>query len=345
MVILDLASSYGLLLWHMLWPITFGLALSALVRSYIPTNTIVRRLGSNHLESASLSVTLGAVSSVCNYATIGMGHTLREKGASWSNILAFMISSTNVGISVLIAVYGFLGILFLEIMVVTAFAFIILAYFIAIALKMPEPCVNGSGINDESSHSTAWEKACSFFRDDLNMTRKDILVGLLVASSVSVLMPSSWWELLFWNVQEHGFLAWLWNAVIGIIIAILTFGCSIGNVSLAAVMWWNGVSPGGVMAFLLSSLLTFPMLRMSNQYYGLSVTIRQATVLFLSILLSCLLMDYILDSASIYLVRSNTITAESGDGAIITLILNLLIGGLGLLMYWKGKDGEDGGSM
>ncbi|WP_238593904.1 permease, partial [Endozoicomonas atrinae] len=168
-------------------------------------------------------------------------------------------------------------------------------------------------------------KACSFFRDDLNMTRKDILVGLLVASSVSVLMPSSWWELLFWNVQEHGFLAWLWNAIIGIIIAILTFGCSIGNVSLAAVMWWNGVSPGGVMAFLLSSLLTFPMLRMSNQYYGLSVTIRQATVLFLSILLSCLLMDYILDSASIYLVRSNTITAGSGDGAIITLTLNLVI--------------------
>lgn len=345
MVFIDLASSYALLLWHMLWPITFGLVLSALVRSCIPTDTIVHRLGGNHLESAGLSVTLGAVSSVCNYATIGMGHTLREKGASWSNTLAFMISSTNVGITMLVAVYGFLGIRFLEIMVATAFAFIILAYLLAIAIKMPEPDVTVSTGKRESGHGNAWGKACSFFRDDLNMTRKDILVGLLVASSVSVLMPSSWWELLFWNVQEHGFLAWLWNTVIGIIIAILTFGCSIGNVSLAAVLWWNGVSPGGVMAFLLSSLLTVPMLRMSSQYYGLSVTIRQATVLFSSILLSCLLMDYILDSTSIYLVRSNVIAANSGDRAIITLILNLLIGGLGLIMFWKGKEGEDGCSM
>ncbi|WP_257264569.1 permease [Endozoicomonas sp. ONNA2] len=341
MIIIDLASSYALLLWHMLWPITFGLALSALVRSYIPADTIVRRLGRNHLESASLSVTLGAVSSVCNYATIGMGHTLREKGASWSNTLAYMISSTNIGISMLVAIYGFLGILFLEILVVTAFGFITLAYLIAIVMKMPEPAAKVSASIGESGHGNPWEKACSFFRDDLNMTRKDILVGLLVASSVSVLMPSSWWQLLFWNAREHGFLAWLWNGVVGIIIAILTFGCSIGNVSLAAVMWWNGVSPGGVMAFLLSSLLTFPMLRMSSQYYGLPVTIRQATVLFSSILLSCLLMDYILDSASIYLVRSNTIAAKSGDGAIITLILNLVTGGLGLLMYWQGK-GEDG---
>lgn len=345
MVIIDLFSNYALLLWHMLWPITFGLALSALVRSYIPTETIIRRLGSNHLESASLSVTLGAVSSVCNYATIGMGHTLREKGASWSNALAFMVSSTNVGISMLVAVYGFLGILFLEIMVVTTFAFILLTYFLAMALKMPAPESRAEKVEEGRAWASSWEKACTGFRVDLNMTRKDILVGLLFASSVSVLMPSSWWELLFWNAQDHGFVAWLWNAAIGILIAVLTFGCSIGNVSLAAVMWWNGVSPGGIMAFLLSSLLTFPMLRMSYQYYGLSVTIRQTTVLFLSILFSCLLMDYILDSASIYLVRNNVIAASSGGGTVITLILNLLVGGLGLFMYWKGKGEDDSCSM
>ncbi|KEI69642.1 permease [Endozoicomonas elysicola] len=345
MIIVELASAYALLLWHMLWPIVFGLSLSAFVRSYIPTGTIVQRLGSNRLESASLSVILGAVSSVCNYATIGMGHTLRQKGASWPNSLAFMISSTNIGISMLVAIYGFLGVLFLEIMVVTSIAFIILAYFLAITLRMPAPDAGHEKNEITSNGKNAWQRACVFFRDDLNMTRKDILVGLLIASSVSVLMPSNWWELIFWSTQDYGFIAWLWNAFIGIIVAVLTFGCSIGNVSLAAVMWWNGVSPGGVMAFLLSSLLTFPMLRMSYNYYGLSVTVRQTAVLFFSVFLSCMLMDFILDKSSIYLVRSNLIAAKSGNGVIITLILNLILGGLALVMYLKGKSGDGGCSM
>lgn len=341
MVIIDLISSYALLLWHMIWPISFGLTLSALVRSYIPRQTIIRRLGHNHLESACLAVTLGAVSSVCNYATIGMGHTLREKGASWSNALAFMITSTNVGITMMVAVYGFLGILFLEIMVLTSLAFIIIAYFLAMILKMPAPDVGVEDTEEGITGVKVWQQACTFFHNDLSMTRKDILVGLLVASSVSVLMPSSWWELLFWNAQEHGFLAWLWNAIVGVIIAVITFGCSIGNVSLAAVMWWNGVSPGGVMGFLLSGLVTFPMLRMSYKYYGLPVTIRLTIVLVLGVVLSCLLMDCILDNGSIYLVRSHVIaTRSSMEGIITTSVLDLVIGGLGCFMYWQGKSGS-----
>ncbi len=340
MVIVDLATNYALLLWHMLWPITFGLALSSLVRSYVPKETIVSKLGHNRLKSAGLAIALGMASSVCNYATIGVGHTLRKKGASWSNSLAFMITSTDVGIAMMVTVYGFLGILFLEIMVLTSLSFIIAAYFLAMVLHMPAPEATAENAQEMKNSASAWRRACIFFHDDLSMTRKDILVGLLIASSVSVLMPSSWWELLFWNTQEHGFLAWLWNAIVGVIIAVITFGCSIGNVSLAAVMWWNGVSPGGVMGFLLSGLVTFPMLRMSYKYYGLAVTIKQTTVLVLGVVLSCLLMDGILDNASVYLVRSHIIaTMSSMTGIITTSVLDLVLGGLGCLMYWQGKTG------
>lgn len=343
MIALDLLYAYAQLIWHMIWPLAFGFALSALVRSYISSGTIIRRLGGNGFPSAILAAVFGAVSSVCNYATVGMGHALRLKGASWSNTLTYMIASTNIGITMLIAVSGFLGVIFLKVMVTATLIFIVISYFLAIWLGMPSPDVSENESTESNGDKDHWTTACIYFHDDLMMTRKDILVGLLIASSVSVLMPSSWWEMIFWRYQEYGALAWVWNAVIGIIITIITFGCSIGNVSLAAVMWWNGVPAGGIMAFLMCSLITFPMLKITYNYYGLKVTVQQTIVLFLGVLLSCVFIDYILNLSSIYLVRSNVIASHSGDGLIVTLGLNIILGVLGVCMYLKGK--KEGGDM
>ena len=346
MVIIHIAWAYALLLWHMLWPIAFGLALSSYIRSRVSSDTVIRQIGSNSLHSALVAALFGMVSSICNYATAGVGHTLRLKGASWPNTLIFMIASTNIGVTILVTVYGFLGSRLLELLVLTALFFMGAAFFLAILFRLSGSDAHQDQANKREDDVSYWQKACGFFHDDLNMTRRDILVGLLIASTVSIVVPSSWWQAMFWQSAEPGFMVWLWNAVVGVVIAILTFGCSIGNVALAAVLWWRGVSPGGVMAFLLSSLLTFPMLGMYRKYYGYPITVRLVSVLVLGVLIACLFMDMLLDGLGIEVVRHNVLVQQTDSAHILTtLMLNLLFGGLGVKMYLQGKQGSSMGSM
>ncbi|USE36680.1 permease [Endozoicomonas sp. SCSIO W0465] len=337
MVVVDFLYTLAMLVWHMLWPLVFGFSLSAVIRSYVPGEMIIRRLGENGVISGLIATAFGAVSSVCNYATVGMGHTLRLKGASWGNTLAYMIASTNIGITMLIAVYGFLGPVFLNVMVVAGLIFLVLSYLLSIVFTMPAPEEPKDADAMAMKEKNNWQAACDYFRDDVAMTRKDILTGFVVASAVSVFMPPAWWDVIFGSYQDHGVMAWGWNAVMGIIVTIITFGCSIGNVSLAAVMWWHGVSSGGVMAFLLASLLTFPMLKVTAGYYGMKTTIKSTIVLSLGIILSCLMIDALLQAYSITLVRNNVITMTSGNGMLFTVAMNIAFAILAVLMYRKGR--------
>lgn len=337
MFAVEFVHTLAMLMWHMIWPLAFGFSLSAFIRSYVSSETIMNRLGQNNAVSGLIATAFGAVSSVCNYATIGMGHTLRLKGASWGNTLAYMIASTNIGITMLIAVYGFLGSLFLQVMVVAALIFLVLSYLLSIAFTMPPPEIPERNEAENMEEKNRWQAACDYFRGDVDMTRKDILIGFTLASAVSVFMPPAWWNVIFWSYQDHGVMAWFWNAVMGIIVTIITFGCSIGNVSLAAVMWWNGVSSGGVMAFLLAALLTFPMLKVTAGYYGIRTTVKSTVVLSLGIILSCLIIDGVLQASSVYLVRSNVIAMKSGSEMLFTLGMNVAFGILAVVMYRKGR--------
>src|SRR6185369_17292070 len=56
--------------------------------------------------------------------------------------------------------------------------------------------------------------------------------------------------------------------IVGPIVAILSFVCSIGNVPLAAVLWNGGISFGGVVAFIFADLLILPILNIYRRYYG-----------------------------------------------------------------------------
>ncbi len=346
MVIIHVCTAYALLLWHMLWPIAFGLALSSYIRSRVPSETIIRQIGSNSFHSALIAALFGMVSSICNYATAGMGHTLRLKGASWPNTLVFMIASTNIGVTMLVTVYGFLGSTLLGLLAGTAVFFMVAAFLLAIFFRLPTSEAHQDQASKQKGNTSYWQAACGFFHDDLNMTRRDILVGLLVASTVSIVVPSAWWQALFWQTAEPGLMVWLWNAIVGVVIAVLTFGCSIGNVALAAVLWWHGVSPGGVMAFMLSSLLTFPMLGMYCKYYGLQTTFKLVSVLVLGVLVACLLMDMLMNQLVVDVIRHNVLVQQSGNvRSLVTLGLNLLFGGLGVRMYLQGRQKENGCSM
>ena len=60
----------------------------------------------------------------------------------------------------------------------------------------------------------------------------------------------------------------MWGPLVGPIIAILSFVCSIGNVPLAAVLCNGGISFGGVVSFLFADLIIVPILIIYRKYYG-----------------------------------------------------------------------------
>jgi uncharacterized membrane protein YraQ (UPF0718 family) len=97
----------------------------------------------------------------------------------------------------------------------------------------------------------------------------DIAGGLLIAGALAVWVPAKFWSSFF--LSGHPVLAKFWGPVVGPLVAILSFVCSVGNVPLAAVLWNSGISFGGVIAFIFADLIVLPILNIYRKYYGLRV--------------------------------------------------------------------------
>ncbi len=128
--------------------------------------------------------------------------------------------------------------------------------------------------------STAdWADAATYSVADVTMLRKELVIGYLVAGFLTVLVPATWWNTLF--ISGHGFWTSLENALVGPIIACLSFVCSIGNVPMAAALWHGGIAFGGVISFLFADLLTLPLILIYRKYYGGRLTLRLVAVFYL----------------------------------------------------------------
>src|SRR5437667_8959858 len=95
---------------------------------------------------------------------------------------------------------------------------------------------------------------------------KDIAGGLLLAGVLAVFVPQDGWRAFF--LTSHPTLSTFWGPVIGPVIAVLSFVCSVGNIPLAAVLWNGGISFGGVIAFIFADLIVLPILDIYRKYYG-----------------------------------------------------------------------------
>jgi uncharacterized membrane protein YraQ (UPF0718 family) len=96
---------------------------------------------------------------------------------------------------------------------------------------------------------------------------RDLVGGLLIAGAIAAWVPDSFWRGFF--VAGHPLAAKLWGPLIGPVVAMLSFVCSIGNVPLAVVLWKGGISFGGVVAFIFADLIILPILNIYRKYYGL----------------------------------------------------------------------------
>jgi YHS domain-containing protein len=116
------------------------------------------------------------------------------------------------------------------------------------------------------------------------------------------------------------------NIVVGPLVAVLSFVCSVGNVPLAAVLWAGGISFPGVIAFIYADLIVIPIILIYRKYYGLRLTVRMVAIMFVTMAVAALAISAIFDAAD--LIPSDRPDIESitqrGVGWNYTTFLNIV---------------------
>jgi uncharacterized membrane protein YraQ (UPF0718 family)/YHS domain-containing protein len=297
-----------LMAWEVWWALVFGFAISAVVQAWVPRERIERAFGGSGPRPVALATGLGAASSSCSYAAIAIAKSLFQKGASAASALAFQFASTNLVIELGIVLWVLIGWQFtlaefvggLVLIVVMS---LLLRLFVSSRLEEQarEHARDADAGHQHTPASTelplrrrlgsleAWSDVAHNFRNDWGMLWKEITVGFLLAGFIG-LLPNSFFNGLFIHTANHTLRA-LENVVVGPIVAVVSFVCSVGNVPLAAVLWSGGISFGGVVAFLFADLIVLPILAIYRKYYGTRYAVRISALMFVTIVIAALLVD------------------------------------------------------
>src|SRR5207253_6562795 len=104
------------------------------------------------------------------------------------------------------------------------------------------------------------------FYMDIASLWTDLLLGFHIAGALAAWVPNSFWQALF--LSNNPTLGAVWGPIVGPIISLLSFVCSVGNVPLAVVLWNGGISFGGVIAFIFADLIIILILDIYRKYYS-----------------------------------------------------------------------------
>lgn len=280
--------------WEILWALVLGFALSAIVQAIVSKESIVRVLPDDSPRSIAIACGLGAASSSCSYAAVALARSLFRKGANFTAAMAFEFASTNLVIELGIILWVLLGWQFTLAEFVGGPIMIgILAILFRRTLKPRlveearsqagrglvgsmeghaemDMSVSGGSVFSRIVSDRGLTAISHYFVMDWAAIWKDIAAGLLIAGALAAWVPESFWEAFF--LVDHPVLAKIWGPLVGPLVAMLSFVCSIGNVPLAAVLWNGGISFGGVASFIYADLIVLPILNIYRKYYGVRMT-------------------------------------------------------------------------
>jgi uncharacterized membrane protein YraQ (UPF0718 family) len=293
--ILHALSLTGSMTWEITWALILGFALSAVVQAVVRRTTVVRLLGDDRPRTLALAAGLGAASSSCSYAAVALARSLFRKGANVTAAMAFEIASTNlvVELGVILAllmgwqftVAEFVGGPIMIVVLAVLFRILLRERLLREAREQAERGLAGSmeghaamdmSVRGEGSFARrlfsgdGLTSVAHVFVMEWAAILRDLVIGLLIAGAIAAWVPDAFWRSFF--LDGHPLAAKLVGPLVGPLVAIASFVCSIGNVPLAVVLWKGGISFGGVVAFIFADLLILPILNIYRKYYGPRMT-------------------------------------------------------------------------
>ena len=297
-----------LMAWEVWWALVFGFFISAVVQAWVPRGRIESALSGDGTRPVAIATGLGAASSSCSYAAVAIAKSLFQKGASAASALAFQFASTNLVWELGLVLWVLLGWQFtlaeyLGGIVMIVLMAALLRVFVSRRLE-ERARSHAQAVDTGHQHHTAseqmtwrerlrsasaWSDVAHNFRGDWQMLWKEITIGFLLAGFVAQI-GNGFLHAVFLQ-GSPAIVQSLWGAVIGPVIAILSFVCSVGNVPLAAVLWSGGISFAGVMAFIFADLIVLPIIAIYIKYYGRAFALRITGLMFLTMMAAALIID------------------------------------------------------
>jgi uncharacterized membrane protein YraQ (UPF0718 family)/YHS domain-containing protein len=297
-----------LMAWTVWWALVFGFAVSAVVQAWVPRARIERALGGSGARPVAVATALGAASSSCSYAAVAIAKSLFAKGASAASSLAFQFASTNLVVELGAVIWILIGWQFaLAELVGGLIAIAIMTLFLrrfvsprleqqarehaklADAGHQHQAAGQSMSLRHRLRSSAAWSDVAHNFRNDWAMLYREIAAGFLLAGFIGML-GSDFFNGLF-IVDAPGPLRLAENVLVGPLIAILSFVCSVGNIPLAAVLWSGGIGFAGVVAFIFADLVVLPIVAIYRKYYGTAFAVRIVALMLVAMVLAALATD------------------------------------------------------
>ena len=346
--------------WMALWAFILGYAISSLIQIFLTEKRMQQTMGGGGGKSVLLGTFFGFISSSCSFSALATSKSLFQKGASFVSSIAFLLASTNLVIELGIIISIFLGWQFVVGEYVGGILLILFSWLL-IRLINPKKLIKKARENLEASSSSSmsdkplteklrsqesWAKVGKQYAMEWKMVWKDVTLGFTIAGIVAAFVPDSFFQTLFINTgdgqQTFTFLTLLEHVVMGPVAAFLTFIGSMGNIPLAALLFGKGVSFAGVMAFIFSDLVVFPVLRINAKYYGWKMSLFILFLLFTSLIGASLILHYGFDFLQLIPEgASKDITEKNPFEINYTFWLNLIFLMLtGLLIYFGFVKGD-----
>ena len=337
-----------LMAWEVWWALVLGFAISGVVQAWVPRERIESALSGSGPRPVALATGLGAASSSCSYAAIAIAKSLFQKGASTTTALAFQFASTNLVWELGLVLWVLIGWQFTLAQYVGGLVMIALMAVLLRAFVSPrlEAQAREHAQQADTPHQhhmageqmswrerltsiSAWSDVAHNFRGDWQMLYKEIAVGFLLAGFIAQLGNGFFNDLFLEG--SPALVQTVWGAIIGPLIAVLSFVCSVGNVPLAAVLWSGGISFAGVMAFIFADLIVLPIIAIYRKYYGGSYALRIVALMFVTMVAAALIVDGLFSAAG--LIPTGPRPSRGDLFGTIAVNYKLLLNLLGSLVF------------
>ena len=307
MIILQCFYHALVMAWETFWALVLGFFISGVLQVFVSESAMSRRFGRANLKTIGMATVLGAASSSCSYAAAAAGRSAFKQGAALTVTLAFMFASTNLVAELGAVLWLLLGWRFLAANIVGAFILIGLVWSMT-SVFFPRGLEDEARkhANEESddegddccrhdhdqveTKASQWAQVGRAFVMDWSMLWKEITIGFLLAGFLATLVPSEWWQALFLR-SGPAWLRLIENCVVGPLIAVGSFVCSVGNIPLAAHLWSAGISFGGVISFIFADLIILPLIMIYVKYYGARAATRIVAIFFVCMVLTGIAVD------------------------------------------------------
>ncbi len=332
-----------LMAYEVWWALVLGFSISAIVQAWVPRERVEGALAGSGFVPLAKATGLGAASSSCSYAAIAIAKSLFQKGASAATALAFQFASTNLVWELGLVIWVLIGweftlAEFFGGIVLIALMAALLRFFISPGLEQQarahareaqadhrhgHPAPAGLSWRERLLSPTQWTEVARNFESDWRMLWKEIAIGFLLAGFIG-LLGNDFFSVLFLK-HAPPLIRTVENVLVGPLIAVFSFVCSVGNAPLAAVLWSGGIGFAGVIAFIFADLIVIPIVLAYGKFYGWKFAIRSVALMFVTIVAAALIVDAVFGFAGLIpAVRPSRSNVFGSVGLDYKLALNVL---------------------